>query len=252
MRRITSMLVIAITITISQTTFATTVADIPDLNTYNWQLADDFSDLNYSLNNWTSTLPSKVRFGINTYYEHGYMFTDETINSFVTYAGNVIPTQSDDICGISADISLQWLSTNSYCAAYYCLGFNIASNASVYWGLRVIGTNEIEGTLLFRQDNKTYIVPSNADFTAAVGQTYKLAIAFSESANEYYFYFNGEKKEMMYFPEAETSFFNAHLRMSTKRASSRFTFDNIQFATTPEPITMALLGLGSLLIRKRY
>ena len=88
-------------------------------------------------------------------------------------------------------------------------------------------------------------------FDAVLGQTYNLAIVFDDTAEEYYLYLNGEKKTNFYFPDNDTSFSSGHFRMYSRNIDSRFEFDNIEFATVPEPTILFLLGLGGLIFRKR-
>ena len=241
------MFITVVRVTISPGVFAS-IEDMPDIGTFNWNTGDDFSDLNYSLNNWDLQLPSLITFGINADDEYGYLSAGYTT---VSYYGNIFPTQSNDIFGIRADIRLKSLSIRSNHAAYYGLGFDLNSGSHLYWGFSVLD-GKLEGTMVFRQSPSTggVTLHGDADFSASVGDTYNLAIVFNKPTDEYYLYLNGEKKTVLSFPDNETAFSNGHFRMFTRHINSRFEFDNIEFATIPEPATMLLLALGGLIFRK--
>lgn len=242
-------LITVVLLTILQGVFAS-IEDMPDIDTFNWNTGDDFSNLNYSLNNWGLSLPSAITFGINADDEYGYLNAGYTSSSI---SGNITPTQSSDVIGIRADIRLTSLEMRSNPAAYYVIGFNLIpqTQISLYWGFIVLD-GQLEGRLLLYQNGRTSILHDYADFDPVVGQTYNLAMVFDETDGKYYCYLNGEEMGGgIYFPDNETSFSSAHLRMYSRNINSRFEFDNIEFAIIPEPATLLLMGLGGLLIRKR-
>lgn len=238
------MFITVVFVTISPCAFAF-IEDMPDIGTFNWNTGDDFSDLNYSLNNWDLDIPSAISFGINADDEYGYLQAGYT---FSNVYGNVIPTQSNDIIGIRADLRLASAAVLSDSVSYYALGIDIAPQVSLYWGISVL-RSEIKGILLLDQSGGVSVLDINADFPVTMGNTYNLAIAFNEPTGEYYLYLNGEKKTSFYFPE-ETSLSRGYIRMYSRKLNSRFEFDNIEFAPIPEPATLFLLGLGGLIFRK--
>jgi len=231
-------------VTISPCVFAS-IENIPDIGTFNWNTGDDFSDLSYSLNNWDLQIPSAITFGINADDEYGYLQAGYTSSNVY---GNVIPTQSNDIIGIRADLRLASASVLSDSVSYYAVGIDIAPQVSLYWGISVL-RSEIKGILLLDQSSGVSVLDANADFPVTLGDTYNLAIVLNEPTGEYYLYLNGEKKTSFYFPE-ETSLSCGYARMYSRKLTSRFEFDNIEFATIPEPATLLLLGLGGLIFRK--
>lgn len=242
-------LIIVVLLTISPGVFAS-LEDTPDIGTFNWNTGDDFSNLNYSLNNWDLSLPSVMTFGINFDDKYGYLEAGYTSQTAI---GNVTPTQSSDIIGVRADIRLTSLEMRSNPAAYYVIGFNLIpqTQISLYWGFMVLD-GQLEGRLLLYQNGNTSILHDYADFDPVVGQTYNLAMVFDETDGKYYCYLNREKMGGgIYFPDNETSFSSAHLRMYSRNINSRFEFDNIEFATIPEPATLLLMGLGGLIFRKQ-
>jgi hypothetical protein len=164
--------------------------------------------------------------------------------------GDVTPTQPLDIFGIRADLRLESLSVNSSHAGYYVLGFDLSPEDSLYWGFTVLD-GRVKGNLILRQSTVASIVPGDAEFDVVIGETYNLAIVFNDTTDEYYFYFNGEKKTVITFPDSNTGFDRGHLRMYTRDINSRFEFDNIEYAMIPEPASILLMGLSSLFLRKR-
>lgn len=231
----------------SQCVFAS-IETMPDIDTFNWNTADDFSDINYSLNNWSLDLPSAINFGINADNEYGYL---KASNIESPVSGEIIPTQNNNIFGIRADIRLTALST-WYSTSYYALGFDLFpdTQTSLYWGI-LAKSGGLRGRLLLRQNGSTSFLSGPSDFDVAMQQTYNLAIVFDDVADEYYLYLNGEKKTNVSFPGDGTSFSSGHFRMYSEQAYAQFEFDNIEFATVPEPATLFLLGLGGLIFRKR-
>lgn len=232
---------------LTTTALATTLEDIPDISAYNWHKGDDFSDLNYSLNNWSTSLPSDIRFGISTSGENGYLRGNFTSTSKY---GTITPTQSDDIIGIRADMRLASLSLNSTSASYCAIGIDITSYASLYWGFAILNGQLQGGRLLLYQNGSTNIIDGVTDFNAVIGQTYNLAMVFDDNAKEYYLYLNDQKITNVYFPDNDSSFLSANFRMYTRNTTSQVEFDNIEFATVPEPSAIFVLGLGGLLIKK--
>jgi len=201
----------------------------------------------YTYNNWEKNIPSSITFAMNTGYQYGFMKASKTSSPVF---GEIIPTQSNDIFGIRADIRLTELSTDPDHASYYGLGFDLNSYSHLYWGLTVLN-GQLEGNLLLYQNGSTSILAGDATFNAVLGQTYNLAIVFDDTADEYYLYLNGDKKTNFYFPNNDTSFSSGHFRMYSKNIYSRFEFDNVEFATVPEPSAILFLGLGGLFFRKR-
>ena len=232
--------------TISPGVFAS-IENMPDIGTFNWNMGDDFSNLNYSFNNWEKNIPSAITFGINSSYQYGYMKAGYTSSNVY---GNVIPTQSNDIIGIRADLRLTSAAVLSDSVSYYALGIDIAPQVSLYWGISVLHS-EIKGILLLDQSSGVFVLDADADFAVTLGDTYNLAIVFNEPTGEYNLYLNGQKKTCFYFPE-ETSLTQGYIRMYSRKLNSRVEFDNIEFATVPEPATLLLMGLGGLIFRKRF
>ena len=108
---------------------------MPDISTVNWNMGDDFSNLNYSFNNWEKNIPSAITFGVNSSYQYGYLKARYTSSSVY---GEVIPTQSSDVIGIRADMRLTSLSTGSSHASYYGLGFDLNSYSHLTGDLKHI------------------------------------------------------------------------------------------------------------------
>ena len=239
------MFITLVLVTVSPCAFAT-IENMPDIGTFNWNMGDDFSNLNYSFNNWDKNIPSAITFGINSSYQYGYMKAEYTSSNVY---GNVIPTQSNDIIGIRADLRLTSAAVLSDSVCYYALGIDIAPQVSLYWGITVI-RSEIKGILLLDQSSGVSGLDADADFAVTLGDTYNLAIVFNEPTGDYYLYLNDEKKTSFYFPE-ETSLSRGYIRMYSRKLTSQFEFDNVEFATIPEPATLFLIGLGGLIFRKR-
>ena len=54
------------------------IQNLPDISAFNWSMGDDFSNINYTYNNWEKNIPSSITFAMNTSYQYGFLKAPKT------------------------------------------------------------------------------------------------------------------------------------------------------------------------------
>jgi|GEM_PF-6058693 len=243
---------IALLITVigaANSTTATELLDVPDMDSFGWQVFDEMGSSDMSL--W-DVQSYRAQVSRASWTSPGGLYS-RAYNTILTESGSgcygkLIPELSEKVYGIRADLEYGFgYSTNQNSYNRSVLGVEVFPDSYFYFGLFDIG-GTLKGTIASEENGQLTLYEGSFDVSA--NTRYNLAIAFDEDENTMWLYKDNQCLGYAIINPSGASF-DPFIESYSHYTRSWLSIDNVEVATIPEPATLVLISLGAVISRKR-